>query len=352
MQPSKGPSSRFSKRKQKLNKMAQELAAHLDVRSSATFAQEEDGSGNVLASVALPIPPRMATRPQHALQKERNISCCEESRTPVAGSTDNNAAAGNPSDTGTAPKKQGSQVCWIVSKSQPKITTDFWNMQTSNLIGEFKEASTQLLDLIIRAEVCTQNINTKCPCQRRNCLVTCFDCTGHRSTCKECFAEAHMLGPLHWADVWDPEECIFKQCEVSSLLPGGALHLGHMGKPCPSNEASDFPILMILVDTNGIHNVKVQFCWCSGYVDHVQQLFQACLFPSTLRQPRMAFTFNVLNQFSVHHLESKSAAQDYVKSLIRLTDNEFSSTISVREHLHSSLLYQLTNDQCRIRMTS
>ncbi|TFK35116.1 hypothetical protein BDQ12DRAFT_726248 [Crucibulum laeve] len=60
----------------------------------------------------------------------------------------------------------------------------------------------------------------------------------------------------------------------------------------------------------------------------VKQLLRAGLFPSTTLRPVMAFTFEVLDQFHLHHLESKESAYDFIGALWRLTDNAFAHDIS------------------------
>ncbi|KAJ2925799.1 hypothetical protein H1R20_g11299, partial [Candolleomyces eurysporus] len=49
---------------------------------------------------------------------------------------------------------------------------------------------------------------------------------------------------------------------------------------------------------------------------------------STLKSPRTAFSFRVLKQFHLQHLESKQSAQDFCSSLQRLTDNALTSKVS------------------------
>ncbi|KAG5635468.1 hypothetical protein H0H81_011141 [Sphagnurus paluster] len=52
------------------------------------------------------------------------------------------------------------------------------------------------------------------------------------------------------------------------------------------------------------------------------------LFPATVRRPTTAFTFQVLKQFHLHHLESKESTYDFIGALRRLTDNVFAHQVS------------------------
>ena len=55
----------------------------------------------------------------------------------------------------------------------------------------------------------------------------------------------------------------------------------------------------------------------------------ARLFPASTRDPRTAFSFNVLKHFHLHNLESKKAAYDYLGAIRRLTDNAFTADVAV-----------------------
>ena len=57
---------------------------------------------------------------------------------------------------------------------------------------------------------------------------------------------------------------------------------------------------------------------------------RAQLFPATIAQPTMAFTFRVLRQFHIHHLEGKESVHDFIGALRRLSDNMFPQRVPVR----------------------
>ena len=134
--------------------------------------------------------------------------------------------------------------------------------------------------------------------------------------------------PTHWAEVWDENQGFFVRHDISVVAPGGyATQLGHHGGECPCCPSDRF---FILVDTNGIHNTKIRFCECSSNsLNQVDQLMSMGLFPATLKQPRMAFTFRVLRQAHLMNLESNAAMYDFVGTLRRLTDNVFAQETSV-----------------------
>jgi len=167
-------------------------------------------------------------------------------------------------------------------------------------------------------------------------MVRCHDCLQYQPSCRHCFINAHRSMPTHWAEIWDDDQGFFVKHDISVVEPGGyATQLGHHGGECPCSPPDRF---FILVDTNGIHNTKIRFCECSSTSpDQVEQLMSLGLFPATLKQPRMAFTFRVLRQAHLMNLESKAAMYDFVGTLRRLTDNAFAQETSVR---HGSLLLE------------
>ncbi|KAF8907702.1 hypothetical protein CPB84DRAFT_1744604 [Gymnopilus junonius] len=135
--------------------------------------------------------------------------------------------------------------------------------------------------------------------------------------------QPHALG-----EVWDEHQGFFVRKDISKLRPGGyALHLGHSSETCPMPD-SDSDLFFIVVHVNGIHNTKIRFCHCPGAGDRVAQLLHHRLFPATLDRPETAFTFQLLHNFHLHHLESKATKYDYMGALRRLTDNTFTNEIS------------------------
>ena len=121
---------------------------------------------------------------------------------------------------------------------------------------------------------------------------------------------------------------VFFICHDIALLRDdiATINLGHHGCPCPSAHVTN--VIFTLVDTNGIHKTKIQFCSC--VTDNCsEQLMRTWLFPTTIPQPTTAFTFRILQQFYIHHLESQESAYDFVGSLCCLTDNAFAYSVPV-----------------------
>ena len=199
--------------------------------------------------------------------------------------------------------------------------------QISSLLDAFVAIMPRLIHNILGHEA-NLAASESCSCGTGRRLVQCDDCTAYKTSCAECFIGAHRTLPFHWARVWSEEQHFFVHQDISRLRPEGYAHqLGHHGESCP-NPASQNAILFQAIDTNGIHETKVRFCGCAD-VDRVDQLMQEGLFPATIERPTMAFTFNVLKQFHIHHLESKESAYDFIGALQRLTDNAFAHEVAV-----------------------
>ncbi|KAF8966729.1 hypothetical protein BDZ97DRAFT_1756333 [Flammula alnicola] len=201
--------------------------------------------------------------------------------------------------------------------------------QRAEVLEAFQQEIPRFLDLILEHEF-DQHIGNDCHlCTRPGAKRTtrCYDCN-HPLSCSECFISAHRHNRTHWAEVWNEDPGFFVRNDISTLRPEGyAQHLGHGGDPCPMPDSEE-DLLFFIVDVNGIHNTKLRFCHCPGADDRVGQLLRHRLFPATLERPKSAFTFQLLHNFHLHHLESKATKYDFMGALRRLTDNAFTNEVS------------------------
>jgi CxC2 like cysteine cluster associated with KDZ transposases len=153
--------------------------------------------------------------------------------------------------------------------------------------------------------------------------VRCTDCWHRIPTCEGCFIATHARMPTHWAEVWSPLRGFTNRCDISALSSQPHIQLGHAGGPCPNSLPDGLLHEFIVVDINGVHNTRLRFCTCRNSDTPVAQLMKARLFPATFVKPRTAFTFAVLKQFHVLHLESAASAYSFIASLRRSTDSFF-----------------------------
>ena len=113
----------------------------------------------------------------------------------------------------------------------------------------------------------------------------------------------------------------FEKCDLRDL--GLVIQLGYaQGVCCPA----PLPALrsLIVIHTNGLHPVNVQFCQCSqAHIagSRIDQMLRRQLFPATLTEPSTVATFELLHTFHVITLQSKITAYDFYMSLEKFTDN-------------------------------
>jgi len=178
------------------------------------------------------------------------------------------------------------------------------------------------------------SIGQACSCGNPDSQRTtrCYDCD-HPSSCSECYISTHQSSPTHWAEVWNPQLGFFVRHDISMLRSEGySISLGHSGLPCPSS-ADSTAVNFHLIDTNGIHQTRIQFCYCRGDPDRSEQLMRARYFPATPLRPTTAFTWQVLHLFHLQQLEAKISAYDFVGSLRRMTNNSFAQDIPASKPL-------------------
>ena len=138
-------------------------------------------------------------------------------------------------------------------------------------------------------------IGTQCPCGAVGAMHTtqCSDCQFNDATCTNCFICAHQTNLTHWAGKWDLSKGSFVCHDISCLHPEGyAIPFGHHGLSCLKYSPDSHDTLFCIVDMNGIHSTCIQFCECT--LDTCSTQLKSGLFPATLTQPRMAFSFNLL----------------------------------------------------------
>jgi len=77
----------------------------------------------------------------------------------------------------------------------------------------------------------------------------------------------------------------------------------------------------MVLHTNGLHYVAVDFCGCNNRISNRQQLLQSEWFPATVHQPQTCATFHLLETFHVITLAGKLSTHKYYKAMEYLTDN-------------------------------
>ncbi|KAJ7811904.1 hypothetical protein B0H14DRAFT_3090558 [Mycena olivaceomarginata] len=145
-------------------------------------------------------------------------------------------------------------------------------------------------------------------------IFRCRDCFTDALFCKACLVSIHRDNPLHRVECWG-DGAFFETIDLKSL--GLRIQLGHASSENEKGPRDDFCI----VDSNGIHEVGLDFCCCGLAEDHDVQLLRARLYPATTTNPVTAATFRVLRDFHLLSLEAKCSAHHFYNKLARQTNN-------------------------------
>ncbi|KIJ18404.1 hypothetical protein PAXINDRAFT_161377 [Paxillus involutus ATCC 200175] len=135
-------------------------------------------------------------------------------------------------------------------------------------------------------------------CKVASVYFRCKDCYGVNMFCNSCILSYHQRNPLH--------------CIKANL--GLCIQLGHpVGEKCywPWGIAN---VNFVVIHSNGVQNVNLDFCGCETAETLTRQLFCMCWFPASSDKPHTA----------QHHLlsfESKVSAYEYYHALAHLLDN-------------------------------
>ncbi|KAG1740907.1 hypothetical protein EDB19DRAFT_1895242 [Suillus lakei] len=167
------------------------------------------------------------------------------------------------------------------------------------------------------------------------------DCYGPDILCKYCCLSRQAHHPLHIIKKWNGT--FFEHTTLADI--GLRVQLGHKGMPClcPQRGHNSF----IIIHTNGIHRVNIDFCGCHQQVSHHQQLLHCEWYPATLYYPQSACTKQVLEFFLILMWSSKVSGYKFYTSLEQLTDNTHlkipgnraRSSTNANPGLHTGLAY-------------
>ncbi|KAG1738072.1 uncharacterized protein EDB91DRAFT_1249369 [Suillus paluster] len=145
----------------------------------------------------------------------------------------------------------------------------------------------------------------------------CNDCCDMQLYCQNCIVINHLQSPTHCIKEWSGS--FFRAMSLKKL--GLRIQLGHaIGKNCilPRKAFNDD---FVLIDTNGIHEIAIDFCARETSQTHTRQLLRMGWFPSTTVDPRTAATFRVLQHYQILSFESKASTYEFYHSLVHISDN-------------------------------
>ncbi|KIJ09041.1 hypothetical protein PAXINDRAFT_164415 [Paxillus involutus ATCC 200175] len=188
-----------------------------------------------------------------------------------------------------------------------------------------QECEDQLKELI-RLEGRCGSADTCYQCKVASAHFRCEDCYGVDMFCNSCILSYHQRNPLHRIKQWNGT---FFECRSLKDL-GLHIQLGHpVGEKCyrPRGIANDD---FVVIHSNGVQNVNLDFCGCETAETLTRQLFRMCWFPASSDKPRTAATFTLLEQYHLLSFKSKVSAYEYYHALARLSDNTTLSPVKDR----------------------
>ncbi|KAJ7490102.1 hypothetical protein B0H11DRAFT_1719907 [Mycena galericulata] len=146
-------------------------------------------------------------------------------------------------------------------------------------------------------------------------IFRCSEC-GDFLQCKDCCITRHQLTPLHFLQEWTG--AFWKAQTLENL--GLVYQLGHQGRKCLAPAANARS--MVVIDTSGIHTVKIRYCGCdtSRTTSNLGQLMCNAWYPASLTDPGTCATFKVLDLFRLLGVVGNLNAHDFVAALERRTD--------------------------------
>ena len=191
-------------------------------------------------------------------------------------------------------------------------------------------AHLETLQSIILSQQYHEDVGKACRCGATTAPYRCEECFDPPMLCQTCIVSAHVHAPFHHIGEWAGTH--FNRTSLFAL--GATLCLGHHGNQC-RHRTPEPGRTTVIVHTNGIHQVRIEYCRCElvSEASDALQLAEAQLFPATMQRPETAFTFAVLDDFHLHSLTSKKPAMDYVNALRKHTNPVFPQKVPVCMHL-------------------
>ncbi|KAJ7450135.1 hypothetical protein FB451DRAFT_1410483 [Mycena latifolia] len=172
---------------------------------------------------------------------------------------------------------------------------------------------------------------TPCACgaERRVRKVGCSDCVQAELLCPQCWLNKHRTMPTHWALVWKADEQFFEKRDFSRVMKNAVIVLGHNGHRCPE---ADLGRSFTLVDSNGIHATALSFCRCKTPdaergPPEWEQLLRAGIFPGSVKDPKTAYTMNLLEYYHQQRNQGKGSAYGFVLVLQRMANPFFVGSV-------------------------
>ncbi|KAG2017263.1 hypothetical protein CC2G_006788 [Coprinopsis cinerea AmutBmut pab1-1] len=201
---------------------------------------------------------------------------------------------------------------------------------------------TLYLDEIVSGEFCDL-VCAVCGADKGD-IWRCKDCLGRPALCGSCCRTQHWSNPFHRVEIWKGEHFspswLWKTGLQVSLCPNRLCSsmATEGSSPPPSTSGSDDDCTfgakpegshlgdsktLVVVHTNGIHQIPFVFCDCENSPDDDIQLLRMGFYPATQKDVRTVFTFSVMDTYLLENLECYTSAFHFYSKLRRLTNEVF-----------------------------
>ncbi|KAF9471339.1 hypothetical protein BDN70DRAFT_909381 [Pholiota conissans] len=107
--------------------------------------------------------------------------------------------------------------------------------------------------------------------------------------------------------------------EISLRSLGLVIQLNHSSMHCDNPVPSHASF--VILHTNGIHSVAVQYCGCTRAIPHHIQLLRRRLYPASQVSVKTCATFDLLRLLHKMSLSTKASTYDFYRCLEKLTTN-------------------------------
>ncbi|KAG1799950.1 uncharacterized protein BJ212DRAFT_1488204 [Suillus subaureus] len=195
------------------------------------------------------------------------------------------------------------------------------------------------MNKFLRLEGRGQDSDTPCACGVEDAMFRCQDCFSLKLACRSCTIGLHHNSPLHRIKEWRGR--FFHPVSLKSM--GLRIQLGHPPGITCRRPTPAFGDNFVIINVHGVHPTGLDFCGCEQEVSHFKQLLHACLFPSTVTDPRMVATFAVLEFFHILSFKSKVSAYEFYHSLAWWTDNTGITPIHDRYSVFLRIVHEWRN---------
>ena len=240
-----------------------------------------------------------------------------------------------------------------------RISSTKYEQTQNDFLEEYLSRQHSILIELLRHESLPSRASCA-NCQQSSGTHRCQDCFDSNVWCDSCCVSVHANLPFHRIQMWNGR--FFEQSDI--LTHQLALDLHHYPDDCPSISLNTETQMMFdldisdggddfadgyqfsepsestthsgsqsnitIVSSTGICQRSIRWCHCAKSPHQYAELLLCTKpFPASFKNPKTAFTFEVLDHFRIDALECKTAAMNFMSKIQRITNEAFPSRVPV-----------------------